>query len=393
MTTLQKLRIALCITELRVGGAERVLVELAKRLDRSRFAPFVVSMKPRPDECDHHFLDALADVNVPVDFANIASLHVLPIKIGKLRKIFKTIQPHICQSFLFHANIFSRIAARAAGVHVVISGIRVAEHEKKWHLRLDCLTQSLVDQYVCVSKGVAEHTTKQGGISQQKITVIPNGIDLAEYETAAKADLTPCGCCAGSRKVIAIGRLHQQKGIDWLLQTMPHWLEQRPDCELLIVGDGPKRVDLERVAAQLSCNDRVRFLGQRRDVPQLLAAAELLLLPSRWEGMPNVVMQAMAAGLPVVATEVEGIDELLLQQSGDNFSESPQTCQFGDTNKFAAKINAILDRPDRGRQLGEYNREHIRQHFAIERMIESYERLWLSLCESKSIIPAQFPLR
>ena len=401
-----KLRIALCITELRVGGAERILVELASRLDKSRFEPFVCSMKPRPSESDHHVLDALSDANIPVEFANVGSMLTLPYKMAKLRKIFKTHKPHVCQSFLFHANFFSRFAARLAGVPLVISGIRVAEHEKMWHLRLDRMTQFLVDRYVCVSKGVAAYTAKKGGIPQQKIVAIANGVDLADYENTAKTDLTQCHCAAGTRKIIVIGRLHHQKGIDWLLQTTPHWLAPRPDCELLIVGDGPERVALEQVAAKLPCHDRIRFLGQRRDVPQLLVASDLLLLPSRWEGMPNVVMQAMAAGLPVLATEVEGIDELLLRQKhrdrfaniddfantnlvADNaigidtgFSTSPQTCRFGQTNEFATKVGHLLDHPEHGRQLGEQNREHIRQYFTIEQMVNSYERLWLSLYEN-----------
>lgn len=377
-----------------------MLVELATRLDKSRFEPFVCSMKPRPNEGDYHLLDVLNDAKIPIEFADIASIATLPCKMAKLRKIFKKQKPHVCQSFLFHANFFSRFAARSAGVPVVISGIRVAEHEKKWHLRLDRMTQGLVDRYVCVSKGVAAYTAKQGGIAQRKIVAIANGIDSADYENADKADLTQCDCADEKRKIIVIGRLHRQKGIDWLLQTTPHWLLQRPDCGLLIVGDGPERDTLMRAAAKLPCCDRIRFLGQRRDVPQLLAASDLLLLPSRWEGMPNVVMQAMASGLPVLAAEVEGIDELLMcrrQSQAANCDANdgpctenpplPQTCRFGQTDEFAAKINALLDDSDRAQRLGKQNREHIRRFFTIEQMVASYERLWLSLyknhCDEK----------
>ena len=372
-----KLRIALCITELRVGGAERVLVELATRLDKTRFEPLVISMQSRPDDNEPHYVDVLTKAGIPVEFVDFTSPMTLPIKLAKLRKIFKTFKPHVCQSFLFHANFFSRLAARSAGVSMIISGVRVAEHEKKWHLRLDRITQSLVTQYVCVSKGVADFTAKQGGIPPQKITVIPNGVDLADDENVVKADFAQDNGSTETRKIMTIGRLHRQKGIDWLLQTTPHWLEQRPDCELVLVGDGPERAELQQMAAQLPCADRIRFLGHRSDVPQLLAAAELLLLPSRWEGMPNVVMQAMAAGLPVVATQVEGIDELLTQQLDENDLSSPQTCRLGATDEWAAKINTLLDLPDWGRQLGKQNREYIRQHFTTEKMVESYEQLWL----------------
>ncbi len=385
MSEQQKLRIALCITELRVGGAERVLVDLATRLDRSRFEPIVCSMKTCPGENEHSFVERLTDAGIPVEFANITSQLSLPSGLWRLRKIFKIHKTQVCQSFLFHANLFSRLAARSAGVPVVISGIRVAEREKNWHLRLDRMTQTMVDKYVCVSRGVADHTVKAGKIPQRKIVVIPNGIETAEYENVQKSVIVLPGCLPESRKVIVVGRLHQQKGIDWLLQTLPRWLERRPDCELLIVGDGPEREKLEQAANQYPSHNRVHFLGQRRDVPQLLANSSLLLLPSRWEGMPNVVMQAMAAGLPVVAARVEGIDELLLQQqnvsSDTSMSVSPgalQTCDFGDTVDFSAKINRLLDDDGLRNLLGMQNKDYMRKYFLLKQMVAVYERLWLS---------------
>ena len=385
MTSPQKLCVALCITELRVGGAERVFAELVTRLDRSRFEPLVCSMKPCPKEDEHSIIPQLTEAIIPIEFANISSPFSLPGGLLRLRNVFKKRKPQVCQSFLFHANFFSRWAARAAGVPVVISGIRVAEREKKWHLRLDRMTQSLVDKYVCVSKGVAGFTAQTGKIPQRKICVIPNGIEIAGFENAQKSDLMQTDCLPDTRKVIVIGRLHQQKGIDWLLQTLPRWLEPRPHCKLLIVGDGSERTHLEQIAAKLPCRDRVHFLGHRRDVPELLAVSDLLLLPSRWEGMPNAVMQAMAAGLPVVATEVEGIDELLLQQpnSQADSTSSPQTCQFGDTDTFASKINRFLDDEDFGKKTGKRNQEYIQQYLTIGQMVDDYERIWLSCFEEK----------
>ena len=381
----QILRVALCITELRVGGAERVLVELATRMDHSRFEPFVCSMKPRPEEEEHSFVTQLMKAGIPIEFADISSAISLPCGLFRLCHVFKKRKPQVCQSFLFHANFLSRLVARTTGVPVVISGVRVAEREKQWHLSLDRATQPLVDRYVCVSEGVAGFTVQAGKIPQQKIVIIPNGIDTADYDRVRKSDLTQIGCLPHTQKVIVIGRLHQQKGIDWLLQTLPHWFDFRPNCELIIVGDGPERICLEQtVAQQPSCN-RIHFLGHRRDVPELLAASHLLLLPSRWEGMPNVVMQAMAAGLPVVATEVEGVDELLTQQpnSPDDSTTSPQTCPLGDTDAFAAKINRVLDDEILGKRIGMQNQEYLRQYFTIEQMVSAYEQLWLSCFEAR----------
>ena len=116
---------------------------------------------------------------------------------------------------------------------------------------------------------------------------------------------------AGRDVVTCIGRLDRQKGLDWLLETAAIWLPQLPRCDLLLVGQGPERRKLEAQCRGLGIGDRVHFAGWRPDVAEILAASRLLVLPSAWEGMPNVVLEAMAAGLPVVATDVEGVRELL----------------------------------------------------------------------------------
>ncbi|MDR1494159.1 MAG: glycosyltransferase [Planctomycetaceae bacterium] len=380
MVISEKIHIALCITELQVGGAERMLAELAIRLDRSRFVPFVCSMKPRPSEETPNLLRQLENAEIPVEFLNITSPFSLFCGLRRLRGIFRERKPHICQSFLFHANLLTRFAAwnplksfaklqKEQTTTHILSGIRVAEKEKTWRLRLDRWTRQLVEKYVCVSSDVAGFTERNVGISPEKIVVIPNGVDVETYQTQKKADLTACGCLDQTKKIIVIGRLHPQKGIDWLLQTTDVWLSARNDCELLLVGDGPKRAALERIASEKTYRRRIHFLGYRQDIPQLLAASDLLLLPSRWEGMPNVVLQAMASGLPVVATEVEGIDELIPQKS-------PQTCPFGNTALFAERILQILDNPELGAKLGAQNQERIRRHFDVQKMVTAYETLW-----------------
>ncbi|MDR1384841.1 MAG: glycosyltransferase [Planctomycetaceae bacterium] len=375
-----KIHVALCITELQVGGAERMLVELATRLDRSRFVPFVCSMKPRPPKNVPNLLQPLDDASIPVEFLNFTSPLSLFCGLRRLRRIFRQYKPHICQSFLFHANVLTRFAAWTPlkslaksqieqPVPHILSGIRVAEKEKTWHLLLDRWTQRLVEKYVCVSRGVADFTESNAGIARDKIIIIPNGVDVEKYQTREKANLASCCCSEQSKKILVIGRLHPQKGIDWLLQTTDLWFATRNDWELLLVGDGPERATLERMAREKPYHRRIHFLGHRQDIPQLLTASDLLLLPSRWEGMPNVVMQAMASGLPVVATEVEGVDELIPQKS-------LQTCPFGNTAAFAEKIVQILDRSDLAAKLGAQNQEYIRRHFAIQKMVEMYEMLW-----------------
>lgn len=362
-------RVALGITELEIGGAEQNLVELATRLDRSRFLPEVYCLAPRPTDLQRSCVPALEAAAVPVHFLDGRRWWHVPRVLARWTELLRKQQPHLLQTFLFHANLLGRHAARRAGVPLVLAGIRVAERQSRWHLWLDRRSSGQVDRYVCVSNSVARFSVAHG-LPKNKLVVIPNGIDASRYPAAA-ADLAPLGIPPGEPTVIFVGRLDWQKGLDWLLQSAPAWLV--PPRHLLIVGDGPLRGRLERQTAGLRLTERVHFAGWRSDVPRLLAASRLLVLPSRWEGMPNAVLQAMATGLPVVSTEVEGVDELL---GGE--PQKGQIVPFGNSALWAEKIDEFLG-PARGSEAGSANRRKALSRFTIESTVRAYEDLWTTL--------------
>ena len=306
-----QIRIALCITDLDVGGAERHLTELAVRADRRRFAPVVYCLGAQPPREEASCVPALLAAGVEVHCLGGHAIWQFPVVARRLSRLLAAERPQIVQTFLFHANIVGRIAARRAGVKAVVAGVRVAERAARWHLRLDRMTQRWVERYVCVSRSVADFSIEQGGLPPEKLVVIPNGIDLDKYPARQPADLRALGIGAGRRAVTFVGRLEPQKGVDWLIEAAPRWLAELPDCDLLLVGEGPLRASLETAARTAGIAQRVHFVGWRPDVPEILAASGLLVLPSAWEGMPNVVLEAMASRRPVVATDVEGVRELL----------------------------------------------------------------------------------
>ncbi len=370
------IKIALCITELDVGGAERCLTELVVRIDRRRFDPVIYCLSARPLREEASVLPRLSAGNVEVHFLGGRGVWQFPLVLHRLRRRLLSQKPRIVQTFLFHANILGRIAARRAGVPVVLSGIRVAEHGSRWHLRLDRLTQRWVDKYVCVSQAVADFSADQLGLPTEKLAVIPNGIDLDKYPAREAADLREFGIPSGRRVVVFIGRLEAQKGVKWLIETVPLWLGPLPDCDLLLVGEGPLRGPLESAAGAAGLADRVHFAGWRSETPEIIAAAELLVLPSAWEGMPNVVLEAMAGGRPVVATDVEGVGELL----GPVAEE--QTVPYGDSQLLARRILSLMNDRNRMAELGERNRRRAEQYFDISRMVERYEVLWEALASA-----------
>jgi glycosyltransferase involved in cell wall biosynthesis len=367
-----RIRIAFVITELDVGGAERCLVNLATRLDRERFAPTVYSLAPRPSGDMESLVLSLEEANIPSRFVGVSSFWQFASAIRKLRELLADQQPHLVQTFLFHANIVGTLAARLPGRPRIVNGIRVAD-PSRWRQRWERWINRRVDKVVCVSQSVAEFCERQVRLPAGKLLVIPNGIDVGAYPAAPARDLADLGLPDDRRAVVYVGRLHEQKGVDWLIRLAPKVISRLPDHDFLLVGDGPDRTKLEALAKSLEIGQRVHFAGWRPDVPDILAASSLLVLPSRWEGMPNVVLEAMATGLPVVSTRAAGVVELLGPLS------EPQTVEVGDASGFADRVLDFAGNPHRAEKTGRQNRERIRDHFSLGAMVAAYERLYESL--------------
>jgi glycosyltransferase involved in cell wall biosynthesis len=366
--------IALCITDLRPGGAERCLLELAAGLDRRRFEPVVYSLEPPPEtEGGGPILRGLEAAGIEVHCLGARRGWEFPRVVGRLTRLLGGQRPRVVQTLLFHANIVGRIAARRAGVPVVVSGIRVGEPRRRWRLWADWLTEGMVDRHVCVSDSVAQFARTAARLPAEKLVVIPNGVDLRRHPAQRRADLQEVGIAPGRRVVSCVGRLEPQKGHAWLIRSSPAWLGRLPDTDLLLVGEGPLRRSLERLCRQCGVSDRVRFAGWRGDVPEVLAASDLLVLPSAWEGMPKVLLEAMASRLAVVATDVEGVRELL----GPAAEE--QMVRYGDSAALAERIVRLLEDRTRAAELGGENRGRAEQRFSIAAMVGAYQGLWESL--------------
>lgn len=305
MTRQKTHRLAFCITELNPGGAEQALVEIVTRLDRGKWSPRVISLGPRGSLADR--LDSAA---IPVTCLNARSNRDLLV-LNRLRRDLARNRPTILQTFLFHANIAGRLAGWAAGVPHIVSGLRVAEREHGWHNRLDRWTRNWAHQYVAVSQGVAEFAINQLAYTAERLTVIPNGIDVDAYRNLLPQDWTELGLPGEAQIILAAGRLHPQKGFDVLIRAVAPLLQSRPDWFVVIAGEGPLRQELTSLIATAGLAGRILLPGFTPRLGHWLRGCQLFVLPSLWEGMPNVVLQAMACARPVVATRVEGIPELL----------------------------------------------------------------------------------
>jgi glycosyltransferase involved in cell wall biosynthesis len=214
--------------------------------------------------------------------------------------------------------------------------------------------------------------------------VIPNAVDVERFTGAAAFDWSGWGWPADAVVTLFVGRMHRQKGIDLLMEQIDRLAPPGSGRRLLLVGEGPLENSVDRWVAHVG-QDRVRRMPWQPDVAPFLRSSRLLVLPSRYEGMPNVVLEAMAAGRPVVCSRVEGIEELLA--SPDRRSDvadaidlaERQTFPAGDGRRMAQLVGQFLESESLSRRVGEANQLHVRRHFCPTTMVDAYRNLYRSL--------------
>jgi glycosyltransferase involved in cell wall biosynthesis len=350
------------ITDLDVGGAERAFVGLATRLDRRFWEPRVVCLGP-----DGPLSEPLHRASIPTTCLGLTTRDPV-MALASLTGALISFRPKLVQSFLFHANVLARLAAPLVGRPWVIGGLRVAERRSNAHLRIDRWTMPLALGSVCVSEGVRSFSVREGRLDPGRLVVIPNGIDVGPIDAANRVDRASLDVPGSATLALYVGRLDAQKGLMTLLDAAERLVATVPDWHLLLVGEGPERPAIE--ARLAGFQGRVRLLGRRGDVPGLMKAANLLVLPSLWEGMPNVVLEAMAARRAVVATAVEGTEDLVRP------GETGWLVPPGDAVALAEALADAASDPERLARYGLAGRERVEREFGIDRVAPAYERLW-----------------
>jgi len=365
------MRIDLVITELFVGGAERCLAQLAGGLAANGHAVRVASIASLPQRPQAGLVQALIDREIPVASANCDRYRDAWRAQRWLRRWFQQGRPDVVQTMLFHANTLGAFAAARSAVPRLVGGIRVAERSR-WRRFAELRAVRRMDAVVCVSDSVRRFAETEFGSQLPLTKVIPNSIDLAAVDATAPADWTELGWPADAQVMLFVGRLHPQKGTDVLARALETLLERFSEMRCCLVGEGPQRAEWDAIAGRVG-RDRVRLLGWRPDAIAWIKGCRLLVLPSRYEGMPNVVLEAMAAAKPVAVSLVEGVRELL----GD--ATSQQSCPAGDVAAFETLVTEIWRDPILAGRLGGLNRQQASLHHSPRRMIEQYEQLYRSL--------------
>jgi starch synthase (maltosyl-transferring) len=274
------------------------------------------------------------------------------------------------QSFLFHANVLTNhVDATPTEVGRRFAGIRVAEH-RPGRLWLEKMALRRAAKIVCVSSAVQSFARQQFGGDPERMVMIPNSVDVDRFASAPPADLKSLGWPAGAKVVLFVGRLHPQKNLESIQASLDAFAPPGENVRLLIIGDGPQRNLLQQWANTVS-GDRVRLLPWQSNISPFVAASDVLILPSHYEGMPNVVMEAMAAAKPVVCSRIEGSVELL----GD---DAHQGFRPGDRHGMIERLNQFLHDPELAISIGRQNQNRMREQFSVQRMVYAYRDLYLN---------------
>ena len=360
-----------------VGGAERHLLEVFAHLDRRRFAPILYCLTPRPDDA---FIGDTRRLGVEVVDGGVADTlfgMALVRAVARLRTFLVARRAGIVHGYLFEANLIAALAGRAARVPVTLVSKRSLDAYHRRARRVACrVANRLADRVVANAEAVKAHVHRTERCALDRIVVIPNGIDV----TRLSLDGPPPIATAGDGRLVGtVGRLSWKKGHADLLDAAALVLHDVPDARFALLGDGPLRGSLERRAASLGIASRVAFLGRRPDGPRILPCLDVFVLPSHIEGMSMSLIEAMAAGCPIAATDVGGNREVVLDGRTGLLVPPREPAQLAK-----AIVTLLCDRPA-ALAMAAAARARAAAEFTAETMVARLEALYAGLLRTKGV--------
>lgn len=368
------------------GGAEEHILTLLHGLDRTRFRASLVctpevAEKVRPD--------------VPDD------VDVVPLRLRKprdvgaaiaLARFLRSRRFDVLHSHLFYSSLFASPIGRVCRVPLIVETPHVREHWRRgWKASylIDRLAGRFVHQYIAVSEANRRYLVQEKGLPARKIVVIHNGVHLARFTPAHRAPAglrERLGFGAHDPVLLVVGRLEPQKGHAVLLDAMPAIFREFPATRLVCVGEGALRAELEAKADEVSFRDAVRFVGRQPNVEDWLALADVVVLPSFYEGLPLAAIEALAAGRAMVATAVDGTPEVVVDGA------TGLTVPPGNPVRLARAICRLLGDPLLRQKLGSAGREWVLERFDQAQQIHRTEALYqLALARRGHVLAHRAP--
>lgn len=377
----KKIHVFHLIDGLTFGGAETLLRDLASGLENLGYRVTVGYSTPGP------FVQVLEKEGLHL--VRIPRLGLVdPMFLLRIMRIIQKDPPHVFHTHLFKSDFHGRFAARFMGVPVVVSTLHNNDvWANNWIMgHLYGLTSIWADLLIAVSPEVKEFHCAKTGVSENKIQVIKNSVDVnafSGYEEEGSAIRAEFGFVPSSVVYGIVGRLKEQKNVSMFLKAAAEIKQQQPDARFLVVGDGPLLSDLKGLAKELDLLPSLVFTGMRKDIPEILKSLDVLVLSSLWEGLPVVLLEAMAASLPVVSTAVDGVIGVV----------QPDVTAFlvpsGDHAKLAEACLKLGRDPELRMRMGQAGKKLVSEEYSLDNMITRISDQYISLLQSKRIsIPA-----
>ena len=368
--------VAVFFSQFLPGGTEHQMSELAHRLDRGRFEVHVACLHRNGLWTDRICAGAASVGEFPIrSFRHASTLR----RMHEFARWCRDRRIAVVHATDLYANVFSLPAAALARVPARIASRRELNPDKAAGLvALQRGAYAFAHRIVANSNAAAARLRREG-IRTRSITVIPNGLDLAAYTKPSRT--------GPLRRLITVANLRAEKAHEVLIRAAARLLVDHPELEFWLVGGGSRRDELARLAEGCGVAGRVQFFGHRDDVPALLAQGDAFVLTSRSEALPNGVMEAMAASLPVVATLVGSIPDLI--DSG----RTGVLVEPDDVEALHGAIDSLVRDPERARAMGRAARQEVESRFSFDRMVDSFESLYLEVLQhAPEPVPATAPI-
>jgi glycosyltransferase involved in cell wall biosynthesis len=367
------------------GGAESLALQIALRLDPQRFeSTLCASRWPGPPALADSARQGQQELSeAGVRFLALGRRRKLDVWVwARLERYLRREHVDVVHAHKFGSNVWAALIGRLAGVPVVLA------HEHTWSFEGEPLRRLLdreliarcADRFIAVSREDRRRMTEVERIDPSRTLFLPNGMTAPESPSGhdVRAEL---GIAADAPVIGTVCVMRPQKALHVLLRATAELLPRRPGLQVLIAGYGPEREALERLASELGVVGAVRFLGARSDVPDVLRALDVAVSCSDFEGSPLAVMEYMDAALPVVATNVGGVPDLI--EPGVQGLLIPR----GDHVALAGAVDELLDDPQRRLQMGERGRERRRSEFSLDVLVGRLEDLYIELLAARGRLP------
>lgn len=365
------IRLALVIGHLGRGGAERQLYELVVRLNRDIFDPVVFCLSERVTP----FGDYIRSAGLPlITIKN--RLHYDPTRILLLSYYFVKFRIQLIHSFLHIANGYAYFASQISGLNKVITSLRNCEIDRpKLHILVDKINLKQSNRVVVNSQQIKDFAIRRFDLDPEKVSVVHNGIDLTRFETVRNSAVRKKLLRNENARVVGtVGRFEPQKDFASFLHVAKRVIEHSPmNVEFILAGEGPLLEEVKQLAHELDIARFFHFLGARDDVHEIMNLMDVFVLTSYKEGLPNVIMEAMASAKPVVATDVGGCRELV------EHGASGYLVSHGEVERMADYIVNLLKNKSLAKKMGAAGHNRMVQEFTVSRMVEQYERLYLDV--------------